>query len=82
MLYPTTITSKWQMTLPKAARKLLDIKSTGRVMLDVDPKKKIMMVKKSPSFLDLAGTFTPKDREKIVNAVKIRDYMEKHYERT
>lgn len=70
------------MTLPKAARSLLNITSTGKVMLDIDPKKKVMMVKKSASFLDLAGTFTPKDKKKIVNAVKIRDYMEKHYERT
>jgi AbrB family looped-hinge helix DNA binding protein len=80
MLYPTTITSKWQMTLPKAARDLLDIKSTGKVMLDVDPKKKIMMVKKSPSFLDLAGTFVPK-KNKGVSVLKAREYMEKHYER-
>jgi hypothetical protein len=49
-------------------------------MLDVDPKKKIMMVKKSPSFLDLAGTFVPK-KNKGVSVLKAREYMEKHYER-
>lgn len=80
MLYPTTITSKWQMTLPKAARKVLDIKSTGRVMLYVDPKKKIMTVKKNPSFLDLGGTFVPKNN-KGVSVLKAREYMESHYER-
>ena len=80
MQYPTTITSKWQMTLPKAARKLLDITSPGRVLLDVDSKKKIMAVKKVPSFLALAGTFIPK-KHKNVSVLKARDYMEKHYER-
>lgn len=80
MLYPTTITSKWQMTIPKDARTLLDIKSTGRVMLDVDEKNKSIQVKKAPSFLDLAGTFIPK-KNKGVNVLKARAYMEKHYER-
>lgn len=82
MLYPTTITSKWQMTIPKGARRLLDIKAPGRIMLDVDAGKKSMQVKKTPSFLDLAGTFTPKNKKRIMDAVKTRDYMEKHYERT
>lgn len=80
MLYPTTITSKWQMTIPKEARKLLDIKNTGRIMLDVDKKKKSMQVKKVPSFFDLAGTFIPK-KNKGVSVLKAREYMEKHYER-
>ena len=68
------------MTLPKAVRTLLDIKNTGKVMLDVDPNKKIMAVKKKPSFLDLAGTFVPK-KNKGVSVLKAREYMEKHYER-
>jgi len=44
-------------------------------------KSKKLKIRSSPSIFDLAGTFTPKDKKKIVNAVKIRDYMEKHYER-
>lgn len=82
MLYPTTITSKWQMTLTRDVRELLDIRSPGRVFLDVDNKKKVMKVKKVPTLFDLAGTYTPKNRKKIMNAVKIREYMEKQYART
>lgn len=80
MLYPTTISRKWQMTIPKEARKALDIKNPGRVFLDVDLRKKVIAVKKAPSFLELAGTFVPK-KHKNVSVLTARDYMEKYYER-
>lgn len=82
MLYPTTITQKWQMTIPKSVRKLLDITSPGKVFVQVQKKERTIMIKQSPSIFDLAGTYTPRDKKKIINAVKIRDYMETHYERT
>lgn len=82
MLIPTTITSKWQMTLPKSARIFFGVTRPGKVLLDVQEQEKVMRVLQSPSILDLAGTFTPKNKKKIMNAVKTRDYMEKHYERT
>jgi len=82
MFYPTTITSKWQMTIPKQVRETLGLKRQGRVVIGVEPAKKSFTIHQPPSIFDLAGTFTPKDKRKIIDAVKIRDYMEKHYERT
>jgi len=82
MLYPTTITSKWQMTLPKGVRGMLGIRKPGKTFIRVDEKKQVIAVVQPPSIFDLAGTFTPKNKKKIMNAVKTRDYMEKHYERT
>ena len=67
MLYPTTITSKWQMTIPKQVRKTLGLKRQGRVVIQ------------PPSIFDLAGTFHPK-RNKGVSVLKAREYMERHYE--
>lgn len=82
MLYPTTITKKWQMTIPKAVRKALGFTRTGRVVIAVEPKRKAFMISQPPSLFDLAGKFTPKDKRKIVDAVKARDFFETRYERT
>lgn len=81
MLYPTTITEKWQMTIPKAVRTSLGLTRTGRVVIAVEPKRKAFMISQPPSILDLAGTFTPKDKRKIIDAVKARDLLETSYER-
>ncbi len=81
MLYPTTITEKWQMTIPKAVRKSLGLTRTGRVVIAVEPKRKAFMINQPPSLFDLAGTFTPR-RNKGVSVLKAREYMERHYERT
>lgn len=81
MLYPTTITEKWQMTIPKAVRKTLELKHTGRVVLTVEPVRKTFAISQPPSIFDLAGTFHPK-RNRGVSVLKSREYMERHYERT
>ncbi|MBI5620341.1 hypothetical protein HY949_01005 [Candidatus Gottesmanbacteria bacterium] len=81
MLYPTTITEKWQMTIPKAVRKSLGLTRTGRVVIAVEPKRKAFMISQPPSLFDLAGTFTPR-RNKGVSVLKAREWMERHYERT
>lgn len=80
MVYPTTITAKWQMTIPKQVRKTLGIKRQGRVVIAVEPIKKSFTIHQPPSILDLAGKFTPK-RNKGVSVLKAREYMERHYER-
>lgn len=80
MLYPTTISSKWQMTIPKQVRKTLGLKRQGRVVIAVEPIKKSFTISQPPSILDLAGTFTPK-RNKGASVLKAREYMERHYER-
>lgn len=78
MIVQTTITKKWQMTIPLAARQALSLSKPGKVFLEIEKKDKKMKIKKPVSFLDLAGTFKPK---KPVDAVKIRDLMENSYER-
>lgn len=78
MLIPTTITSKWQMTIPLAVRLALSLDKPGKFLLEVEKKKGRIKITKPVDILSLAGTFKPK---KVINAVAIRDYMEKHYER-
>ena len=82
MIVSTSITSKWQMTIPKAVRRAIGLKRPGKVVLTVEPQRKAFRIDQPPSLLDLAGKFTPKDKRKIINAVRIREYMETHYERT
>lgn len=78
MIVQTTITRKWQMTIPLAARRALSLSKPGKVLLEIEKKEKKMKIKKPANFLDLAGTLEP---QKPVNAVKIRDIMENVYER-
>ena len=66
------------MTIPLAARQALALTEPGRVILEIEKEEKKIKIKKPVSFLDLAGTFKPK---KKVDAVKIRNLMEKSYER-
>lgn len=79
MLIPTTITNKWQMTIPLTVRKALFLDKPGKVLLEIEKEGKKIKIKKPVDFFDLAGTFKPK---KPVNVVKIRDLMESSYERT
>lgn len=83
MFYPTTITQKWQMTIPKGVRLLLGWQEPGEALIEVvDKKKKLLRLSKKPSFLELAGTLPAKNkRGKKIDILKTRDYMEKHYER-
>lgn len=73
----TTVTQKGQITLPKAIRDELGLKVYSRVYV----MKKGDHIEVHPTFdiVDIAGTFKP--RRKVVSAVKLRGYMEKHYER-
>lgn len=81
MVYSTTITQKWQMTIPKAVRKAIGLKHPGKAVLTVEPKRKAFRIDQPLSILDLAGAFTPKDKRKIINAVKARELLETSYER-
>lgn len=79
MLIPTTITNKWQMTIPLAVRLSLGLDQPGKFLLEVEKKERKIKITKPVDFFSLAGTFKPK---RVVNAVKIREIMEKSYERT
>jgi AbrB family looped-hinge helix DNA binding protein len=79
MLQTTTITQKWQMTIPKNIRDALDIREPGMVLIEVvDSKKKMIKLKKEKDILDLAGFLKP---IKGKNALKAREEMEKNYRR-
>ena len=79
MLFPTTITNKWQMTIPLAVRLALSLDKPGKVLLEIEKEEKKIKIKSPIDFFALVGTFKPK---KPVDAVKIRDLMENSYERT
>lgn len=83
MIQSTTLTQKWQMTLPKQIRLALGIKKPGSLLVElVDKKKKIIRVQVKPSFLDLAGSIPVKNKEgKKLDIDRVRNYIEKHYER-
>jgi AbrB family looped-hinge helix DNA binding protein len=84
MIQSTTITKKWQMTIPKTTRDILGLTKTGEVLIEVvNQKQKTVTIKPKPSIMDLAG-FLP-----VVNAqgekldiVNVRDYIEKNYKRS
>lgn len=74
----STITQKWQVTLPKEIRTFLGLEKPGRVLLEVDRKKKLLKIESAPDILSLAGKFKAK---KTINALKIREIMEHDYQR-
>ena len=83
MLQSTTITQKWQMTLPKNIRELLSLKKPGSFLLEVVGKKeKLLKIKRKPDFLALAGSLPTENKKgETLDVVKIRDYIEKSYQR-
>lgn len=83
MLQTTTITQKWQMTLPKKIRDSLNLKTPGAFLLEVvNEKEKLIKIKKKPSFLDLAGSLPTKNKKgERLDVVKIREYIEENYTR-
>ena len=75
------MTRKGQIVIPKPWRDAMEL-SHGRPV-DISPQMKAgkiiaVVVKPAPDIMELAGAFkAPKGR----NALKAREYMEKHYER-
>ena len=67
-----TITSKFQVHIPKEIRKKSGITNHGRVKITAE-KNKIVISKDKRSFLDLAGKFKVKNP---IPADKIRDYID------
>lgn len=71
-----TVTQKGQVTIPLFMRKRLGIKPYSKVLLSVD--KKTVKLENAPDILDLAGFISV---GKGKNALKARQFMEKHYNR-
>jgi bifunctional DNA-binding transcriptional regulator/antitoxin component of YhaV-PrlF toxin-antitoxin module len=78
MTYATTITQKWQMTLPKAIRIKLGITKPGKATVSLT-KRGDITISQSPSIFDLAGTIKPK---KTLPATSLREIADQQYERT
>lgn len=79
MTYATTLTQKGQITLPKNIRDILGLRIGDKITLKlVDKKKKQIKIERIPSLEELAGSFKVKNP---IDPVKIREYMETHYER-
>ena len=78
MEYITTITKKWQLTIPKTLRDFFEITQPGKVALILNRKEKKVSFKQV-HFLALAGAFKPKIKKE--NPVKLRAKMETSYER-
>lgn len=78
MTFITTITQKGQITIPKQMREFLGLKTGFNVELALDQKQTLVKVSPLPKLSDLAGSFKPK---KPQDPIKLRAYMEKHYQR-
>ena len=76
MTYSTTITQKGQITIPKVIRDVLRMTIGQKISLELE--KEEIRIRVFPDILELAGTIKVK-KNKGVNPVKAREYMETHY---
>lgn len=83
MLQTTTITRKWQMTIPRGIREILGLTDPGRFVIEVvDKKEKLIRIKKRPTFLTLAGSLPAKNKDgQELEVEKVREIMENAYKR-
>lgn len=71
-----SVTSKWQIHIPKAMRHVLGKKKPGQVKIKADKGKLIISPKKG-SILDLAGKFHKYYlKNKHIDIDNIRDYID------
>ncbi|MFH0740012.1 MAG: AbrB/MazE/SpoVT family DNA-binding domain-containing protein [bacterium] len=80
MTYSTTITQKGQITIPKVIRDALRMAIGQKISLELEKDKKEVRMRVFPDILEIAGTIKVK-KNKGVDPVKAREYMETHYER-
>lgn len=72
-----SVTSKWQIHIPKDARKVFGLKKPG--MVNIKAKKgQIVITPRKKSILDLAGKYhyLLNKKTKKININKIRDYID------
>jgi len=78
MTYSTTITQKGQITIPKLMRDFLRLDTGRRIYLELEKARKKIVITAPEDFLAFAGTIKVK-KNKSVDPVKAREYMETHY---
>lgn len=69
------ITRKWQIHIPKAARKALNLDKPGQAHVSVEGNKLIIKPMES-EILQMAGKYAKYAKGKKVNIDKIRDYID------
>lgn len=71
-MYSSKITSKGQVTIPKAVREKLDLNTGDTIFFSLSPDHLHVLVQKVPNFLDLAGTLTPPEGTEELDWKEIR----------
>ncbi len=80
MIYSTTISKKGQITIPKPIRDFLGLLADKKVFIELVKPEKVLKIEPLGDFLDFAKKIKVK-KNKNVDPVKAREYMETHYER-
>lgn len=70
-----SITNKWQLHIPKAARKALKLTKPGQVEIKTENNKLILTPIKS-KILQMAGKYQKYTKGKRISLDKIRDYID------
>ena len=70
-----SITRKWQIHIPKAARKALRLTKPSKAEVKVEGKKLIVVPLES-KILQLAGKYAKYAKGKRINIDRIRDYID------
>lgn len=72
-----SVTSKWQIHIPKAARKAFGLKKPGKIGIKAN-KGKIILTPVKKNILDYAGKYhyLLNNKTKKINIDKIRDYID------
>ena len=72
----SVLTSKGQMTIPKAVRKALNLQPSEKVIIVVEGNQAIIQPLKG-NLLDIGGSVRITDREKPIDFKKVREEVKK-----
>lgn len=71
-----TLTSKFQLHIPKKIREKAGFFTHGPVVMRADKGEIVIRKRKGKSILDLAGSIKPKGKAKNIDLDNIRDYID------
>lgn len=70
-----SITNKWQIHIPKAARKILKLTKPGRIEIK-SKGNKLVLTPVENKILKMAGRYEKYAKGKKINLDRIRDYID------